>query len=323
MVNPSGQLMDTLMNSLLDASRQQPDVTSDQTTPEGPPTDVNQFPRNGWRAEDVKKCLGYTDDEYTQLYGKVEEAMRHADLIEVSLTGQRKTKLFAILEEVLPHDNAPTIPDFLRLKALHQLAIRINHNVKTRSGHAHHRKRPKGTPKNTSRPVVRSPDMRRPPSTPAATYPNPPPPPPFLTPQFAHPNPPPHPTPQTEPHAPSVVHHDLGNILLLGERDDNTQSVCSVKHLSPNPQPGAPVLMDEVTLGPWKSILVRDGVMRAPSDVITWKWGERRVKVPNDRVFRTVIEFMSAHGGFIDFDVESAHSGEWLSTLEKRLEELT
>ncbi|KAI4194415.1 MAG: hypothetical protein LQ346_003687 [Caloplaca aetnensis] len=301
------------MNSLLDASRQPQDVTSDQTTPEGPPTDVNQFPRNGWRAEDVKKCLGYTDDEYTQLYGKVEEAMRHADLIEVSLTGQRKTKLFAILEQVLPHDNAPTIPDFLRIKALHQLAIRINHNVKTRSGHAHHRKRPKGTPTNVSRPVIRSPDTRRPPSTPAATYPPPPPPPPpppFLTPQFTQPTALSQPTPQAEPHTPaSSVHHDLGNILLLGERDDNTQSICSVRQLSTNPQPGAPVVMDELTLGPWKSILVRDGVMRAPSDVITWKWGERRVKVPNDRVFRTVIEFMAAHGGFIDFDVESAHSG--------------
>ncbi|KAI4265390.1 MAG: hypothetical protein L6R35_007122 [Caloplaca aegaea] len=263
-------------------------------------SDGAQYPRNGWRAEDVKKCLGYTDDEYTDLYSKVEEAMRHADLIEVSLTGQRKTKLFAILDQVLPHENRPNVPDFLRIKALHQLAIRINHNVKTRSGHVHHRKRPNNKP----RPAVRAAETRRPPPVPATVN---------------RPNPPPPHTPQTESQVIAPGHYcGLGSMLLLAERDEHTQSTCSLKHIARNVKPGGPITVDNVSLEAWKSVLENDGVLHNPSDevTITWKWGERRVKVPNDRVLRTVVEFMSTHGGFIDFSIESAGPGEQLQTSE-------
>lgn len=273
--------MDTLMQSA---------YTPDQSASDASAIDSSQYPRNGWRAEDVKKCLGYTDDEYTDLYSKVEEAMRHADLIEVSLTGQRKTKLFAILEQVLPHESRPNVPDFLRIKALHQLAIRINHNVKTRSGHVHHRKRPN----NKSRTAVRAPETRRLPPAPVAVN---------------RPNPPPLHTPQTEAQGTPAGHYcGLGSMLLLAERDDNTQSTCSLKHIVRNVKPGAPITVDNVSLDAWRSMLENDGVLHGPSDdvSITWKWGERRVKVPNDRVLRTVVEFMSTHGGFIDFSIESA-----------------
>lgn len=301
--------MDTLVDTLMQSA-----FAPDNRSSEARSTDIDQFPRYGWKAEDVKTCLGYTEDEYNDLYTKVEEAMRHDDLLEVSLTGQRKIKLFALLNGILPHDKAPTVPDFLRIKALHQLAIRINHNVKTRSGHVHHRKRP--AQKSPRTPITsRGLETRRPPPPPAAAIPNPP---PFLTPQYGRPNPPTHPTPQNESHVMSAGHPGgLGNILLFSERDDNTQSVCSLKHIAPNTQPGAPITIDDVTLGPWKSILVKDGVMRGPTELITWKWGERRVKVPNDRVFRSVIEFMSAHGGFIDFDIEAAHSGEQCLRLDE------
>lgn len=43
--------------------------------------------------------------------------------------------------------------------------------------------------------------------------------------------------------------------------------------------------------------------------LITWKWGERLVRISNERVSRTVVEFMSIHGGFIDFRIESASPG--------------
>ncbi|KAL8903847.1 MAG: hypothetical protein Q9171_007258 [Xanthocarpia ochracea] len=289
--------MDTLMASLM-ASARQPDSASDQTTPEVHPVDVSQFPQNGWRAEDIKTCLGYTEDEYTHLYTKVEEAMRQAGLVEVSLTGQRKTKLFAILDRVITHDDAPTVPDSLRIKALHQLAIRINRNVKTRSGHPLHRKRP---PK-TKRPRPTSnvqPEKRRP------RLP--------LAPVFPVPNPSPLQTAQPEPQYINVGQYSgLGSMLLFSERDNHTQSTCSLKHIARAVRPGGPITVDNVSFDAWKTLLEKDGVLRDPADdvSITWRWGERRVKVSNDRVLRTVVEFMSTHGGFIEFDVKSATSGE-------------
>ncbi|KAL8814684.1 MAG: hypothetical protein Q9223_006111 [Gallowayella weberi] len=254
--------------------------------------DNHQFPSNGWRAEDVRRCFGYTDDQYQQLYIKVEGAMRHAGLVEVSLTGQRKTKLSAVLDAVLPHNDAPTVPDALRIKALHQLAIRINHNVKTRSGHAQHRKRP---PKHNRAAAssVMHPEMRRPRLPPG----------PVVNPS----NPPPLHTPQSESQGLTVGHYcGLGSMLLFGERDDNTQSACSLKHIARNVKPGAPITIDHVSFEAWKSLLEKDGVLRGPADdvLITWNWGERRVKVSNDRVLRTVVEFMSTHGGFIDFEIK-------------------
>ncbi|KAL8727998.1 MAG: hypothetical protein Q9166_005669 [cf. Caloplaca sp. 2 TL-2023] len=294
--------MDTLMDTLM-ASALQQDSISDKTIPETHPTDIHQFPRNGWRAEDIKKCLGYTDDEYNQLYTKVEEAMRHAELLEASLTGQRKTKLFAVLEGILPHNDAPNIPDFLRIKALHQLAIRINHNVKTRSGHAHHRKRP------TKPRRVLHPEMRRPrlPPAPVAK--------PLNTPSFH--------APQPEHQVMNVGHYcGLGSMLLFGHRDDNTQSTCSLKHIARNVRPGAPITVDHVSFDAWKSLLEKDGVLHGPADDVSimWKWGERSVKVPNDRVLRTVVEFMSTHGGFIEFNIKPAQSGEEHLTLKEAQE---
>ncbi|KAL8694536.1 MAG: hypothetical protein Q9224_003555 [Gallowayella concinna] len=283
--------MDTLMDTLM-ASAVQQDSASAQTDPGAGSLDNHYFPRSGWRAEDIRRCFGYTDDQYQELSSKVEGAMRHAGLVELSLTGQRKTKLSAVLDAVLPHDDAPTVPDFLRIRALHQLAIRVNHNVKTRSGHAQHRKRP---PKN-KRPATASvmhPEMRRPrlPPAPVVNPPNPP---------------PPH-TPQSESPGLNVGNYcGLGSMLLFGERDDNTQSTCSLKHIVRNVKPGAPITVDHVSLDAWKSLLEKDGVLRGPADdvSITWNWGERRVKIPNDRVLRTVVEFMSTHGGFINFEIK-------------------
>lgn len=293
--------MDTLMASAL-----QQDSTSDQTTPEAHPImDIDQFPKNGWRANDVRKCFGYTDDEYQQLYAKVEEAMRRAGLVEVSLTGQRKTKLSALLDQVLPHNDAPTVPDSLRIKALHQLAIRINHNVKTRSGHAQHRKRPPKNNRTHPTASVTQPGTSRlhPPPAPVVNLPTPPP---------LH-------TPQPEPQVMTVGHYcGLGSMLLFAERDDNTQSTCSLKYVARNVRPGAPITVDHVSFDAWKSLLEKDGLLRGSTDhvSITWRWGQRRVKVPNDRVLRTVVEFMSTHGGFIEFDVESATSVEEFPTSD-------
>lgn len=240
--------------------------------------------------------------------------MRQAELLETSLTGERKVKLFRLLDDVLPHSDAPDVPDFLRLKAFHQLAIRINHNVKTRAGHIHHRKRERPPPQADSSPVANVENAQvgsgsqQVPSTPGMPYPNPP---PFLTPPYRAPNPLGWPMPQSEGHVNGLSNHtDIGNIVLYCERQDKSQSVCSVKNLAPNnTPPGAPTDINNLTLGPWKSILVKDGVMRSPNDLITWHWGERRVKVSNDRVFRLVIEFMANHGGFIDFGVEAAKGG--------------
>ena len=285
------------MNDLMATALQQ-GTSSAQTTPETSSVDINQFPRNGWNAADVKSCLGYTDVEYSNLYQKVEEAMRSADLIEASLTGQRKIKLFAILDAVLPHDSLPTLPDDVRIKALHQLAIKVNGNVKKRSGHAHHRKRPGIRPPPAT---VASPETPRSLPTPAVNRPNP---------TILH-------TPQPAPQpAPQIVdvgqhHSGLGSMLLLAERDDNTQSTCSLKHIARNVRPGTPIAVDAVSFDAWISILKRDGVIRGPDDnvIITWKWGERLVRVPNERVLRSVVDFMSTHGGFIDFRVESASFG--------------
>lgn len=289
------------MNDLM-ASALQQGTSSDQTTPETSSVDINQFPRNGWNAADVKSCLGYTDVEYSNLYQKVEDAMRSADLIEASLTGQRKIKLFAVLDAVLPHDSLPTLPDDVRIKALHQLAIKVNGNVKKRSGHAHHRKRPGIRPPPAT---VASTETRRSLPTPAANRPNP---------TILHtPQPAPQPAPQLAPQIVDVgqYHSGLGSMLLLAERDDNTQSTCSLKHIARNVRPGAPIAVDTVSFDAWNSILKRDGVIRSPDDnvTITWKWGERQVRVPNERVLRSVVDFMSTHGGFIDFRVESATSG--------------
>ncbi|KAL8913319.1 MAG: hypothetical protein Q9172_007307 [Xanthocarpia lactea] len=289
--------MDTLMASLMTSALQQ-DSASDQTTPEVHPVDVHQFPQNGWRAQDIKACLGYTDDEYTHLYAKVEEAMRHAGLVEVSLTGQRKTKLFAILDRVITHNDAPTVPDSLRIKALHQLAIRINHNVKTRSGHPLHRKRPLKSKRPRPTSIVQ-PERRRPPLPPA--------------PVVTIPNPPPLHTAQPDSQFMNVGQYSgLGSMLLFSERDNHTQSTCSLKHIAPSVRPGARITVDNVSFDAWKTLLEKDGVLRDSADdvSITWRWGERRIKVSNDRVLRTVVEFMSTHGGFIEFDVKSATSGE-------------
>ena len=293
------------MSDLMATALQQ-GTSSDQTTPETCSVDITQFPRNGWNAADIKSCLKCTDAEYSNLYQKVEEAMQSADLIEASLTGQRKIKLFSVLDAVLPHDSSPTLPDDVRIKALHQLAIKVNGNVKKRSGHAHHRKRPGiRSPPAT----VASTETRRSLPTPTPNRPNPT----LLhTPQ---PAPQPAPRPAARP-APQIVdvgqyHSGIGSMLLLAERDDNTQSTCSLKHIVRNARPGAPIAVDAVSFEAWNSILKRDGVIRGPGDnvVITWKWGERLVRVPNERVLRSVIDFMSTHGGFIDFRVESASSG--------------
>ena len=285
--------MDRLMNTFMATAPQQ-NVPSDQTTPEARPMDIQQFPRNGWTAADVKHCLGSTDDDYNNLYTKVEEGMRRADLIEASLTGQRKTKLFAILDAILPHDSLPSVPDYLRIKALHQLAIKINGNVKKRSGHVHHRKRPGNIPPRTT---VTSPETKRSVPTLAASRPNPP---------TLH-------TPQPATQIADVGKYcGLGSMVLLAERADNTQSTCSLKHIARNVKPGAPKTVDNVSFDAWNVLLKRDGIIRGPSDdvLISWKWGERLVKISNDRVLRTVVEFMFTHGGFIDFRIESASSGE-------------
>ena len=275
------------------ASALQQTDSPDQTTSEDSPMDIQQFPRNGWTAADIKRCLGCTDIEYNNLYNRVEEAMRRADLIEVSLTGQQKTKLFGILDAVKPHDSLPTIPDYLRIKALHQLAIKVNGNVKKRSGHAHHRKRTEKRP----RPNVPIPETQQSHPEPAVSRPNPL---PLHTPP---------PATQT---ADVGVYCGLGSMLLLAERDDGSQSTCSLKHIARNVKAGAPITVDSVSFEAWKSLLKKDGVMRGPSDnaLIKWKWGERLVNVPNDRVLRTVVEFMSTHGGFIDFRIEPPTSGE-------------
>lgn len=288
------------MTDLMATALQQ-SISSDQTTPETSSVDINQFPRNGWNAADVKSCLGCTDVDYSNLYHPVEEAMRSADLIEASLTRQRKIKLFAVLNAVLPHDSLPTLQDDVRIKALHQLAIKVNGNVKKRSGHTHHRKRPrKGPPPGT----VTSTQTRRELPAPAEHRPNP---------TLLH----------TPPPAPQIVdvgqnHTGLGSMLLLAERDDNTQSTCSLKHVARNVRPGAPTAVDAVSFDAWKSILKRDGVIRGPGDnvLITWKWGERLVRVPNERVLRSVVDFMSRHGGFIDFRVEPASSGKRENLIE-------
>ena len=261
--------------------------------------DIQQFPRNGWTAADIKRCLGCTDIEYNNLYTRVEEAMRRADLIEVSLTGQQKTKLFGILDAVMPHDSLPAIPDYLRIKALHQLAIKVNGNVKKRSGHAHHRKRTEKRP----RPNVTGPETQQSHPESAVSRPNPL---PLHTPQ---------PAPQIAPQIADVgVYCGLGSMLLLAERDNGLQSTCSLKHIARNVKAGAPITADNVSFEAWRTLLKKDGVILGPSDdaEIKWKWGERLVKVPNDRVLRTVVEFMCTHGGFIDFRIESPSSGEQL-----------
>ena len=279
--------MGTLMASALQND------SADQATSESSSMDIQQFPRNGWTAADIKRCLGCTDIDYNNLYSRVEEAMRGAELIEVSLTGQQKTKLFGILDAVMPHDSLPTIPDYLRIKALHQLAIKVNGNVKKRSGHAHHRKRTEKRPSTN----VTSPETPQSRPEPAVSRPNPPP---------LH-------TPQPAPQIADVgVYCGLGSMLLLAERNDGSQSTCSLKHIVRNVKTGAPIAVDNVSFEIWKSLLKKDGVIRGPNDdaIIKWKWGERLVTVPNDRVLRTVVEFMSTHGGFIDFRIQSPSSGE-------------
>ena len=287
--------MENLMGTL-QASAFQPGDSPDQTTSEASSMDIQQFPRNGWTAADIKRCLGCTDVDYNNLYGKVEEAMRRADLIEVSLTGQQKTKLFGILDAVTPHDSLPTVPDYLRIKALHQLAIKVNGNVKKRSGHAHHRKRTKNRPRIT----VPIPETQLSHSEPEVSRPNPPP----LRP------------PQPAPLIADIgVYRGLGSMLLLAERGDGTQSICSLKHIARNVKAGAPITVENVSLSAWKSLLKKDGVIRDPSDEasIRWQWGERLVKIQSDGALRTVVEFMSTHGGFIDFRIDSSNSGEQVS----------
>ncbi|KAL8836803.1 MAG: hypothetical protein Q9170_002764 [Blastenia crenularia] len=311
--------METLMDSLI-ASALQNNSTSDQTTPEDQSTETHLYPRNGWRAEDIKKCLGYTDDQYTHLYSKVEEAMRHANLIEVSLTGNRKTMLFAILDALLPHNDAPTVPDFLRIKALHQLAIRINHNVKTRSGHAHHRKRP---PKLDRVPIP--PELRRKggrPPGPAKSSNQPPRPAPPHTPAVNPPIPATLQTVQPETPTTSASHYcGIGSMLLLAERDDGVQSTCSLKHITRGLRSGAPMTVDNVSFDAWKAILEKDGVLRGAEDDVSimWRWAEKHVKVTGDRVLRTVVEFMSTHGGFIEFSIKSTDLGKKPYTVEAEL----
>ena len=280
------------MGTLMASALQQSD-SPDQTTSEASSMDIQQFPRNGWTAADIKRCLGCTDIDYNNLYSKVEEAMRSADLIEVSLTGQQKTKLFGILDAVMPHDSLPTIPDYLRIKALHQLAIKVNGNVKKCSGHAHHRKRSEKRPRAN----IKSSETQN--SLPA--------------PAVSPPNPIPLHTPQHAPRTSDVgVYYGLGSMLLLAERDDGSQSTCSLKHIIRNVKAGAAITVDNVSFEAWKSLLKKDGVIRGPNDhaLIKWKWGERLVVIPNDRVLRSVVEFMSTHGGFIDFRIESSVPGE-------------
>ena len=283
--------MDNLMDTLMAATALNRDSTSDQTTPEARTTNNHQYPRSGWNAADVKRCLGYTDVQYSNLYNRVEEAMRHADLIEVSLTGPRKTKLVGILDRLLPHDSMPALPDYLRIKALHQLATKINGNIKKRSGHAQHRTRidkKRGPPIR----VTTAPAPGRPPSAPSANPPN--------LPSLR--------TPQSRPPTVDVGPYcGLGSMLLVAERDNKTQSTCSLKHIVRNVGTGAPITVDTVSFDAWRSLLEKDGVLRGPDDDVTisWKWDGRLIQVPNERVLRTVVEFMSTHGGFLDFRLES------------------
>ncbi|KAL8773738.1 MAG: hypothetical protein Q9209_001506 [Squamulea sp. 1 TL-2023] len=301
--------MDTLMDTLM-ASALQRDSTSNQTTPEAPPMDIRQFPSNAWRAEHIKRCFGYTKTEYNNLYSKVEGAMRHSGLLEVGLTGQRKTRLSTVLDGVLSHNDAPTVPDHLRMKALHQLAIRINHNVKTRSGHVLQRKKPQDPYQQGTTSVTHQ-ELRRPRLPPGpATVPN-------------LPNPPSlQPPPPDPPIMQAARYCGLGSMLLFTERDDHTQSTCLLKHIARHVRPGAPITVDHVNFDAWKSLLEIDGVLRGATDdvSITWKWGERHINVPNERVLRTVIEFMSTHGGFIEFYIKSSSSGEAFFIVVELLE---
>ncbi|KAL8646560.1 MAG: hypothetical protein Q9226_006806 [Calogaya cf. arnoldii] len=307
--------MDTLMDSLM-ASAMQHENTSDLADSETNSTDMHRFPQNGWKSADIKKCFGYTDDQYTRLYGRVEKAMCQANLIEHSLTGERKTQLETLLNQALPENDVPNVPNSLRLKALQQLASRIKHNVKTKSGRALYRKGLPSTNNPGSRSVttVMHPQMQQPrvPSAPILTAPNPTVPNQTI-PQPTVPNPPPLHTAQPQPVVANAVQpSSLGSMLLLSEREDRTQSTCSLRHIARNVRPGAPISVENLSFEAWKTLLLADGVLRNPMDnaSIMWKWGGRHVKVPNDRVLRTVVEFMATRGGFIEFYIKSAELGE-------------
>lgn len=296
------KLMDTLMDSLM-ASALQHENTSDPADSEANSIDAHHFPPNGWKSADIKKCFGYTDNEYTRLYGKVEKAMCQAGLVEHSLTGDRKTQLSALLDQALPHDDVPSVPNSLRIKALQQLASRIKHNVKTKSGRALYRKGLPSTNNPGSRSVMH-PEMRRPrvPPAPTVTAPK------SSVPNPTVPNPPPLHTARPQPLVANVAQSSgLGSMLLLSEREDRTQSTCSLRHIARNIRPGAPINVENLSFEAWKILLLADGVLSDPTDnaSIMWKWGGRHVKVPNDRVLRTVVEFMSTRGGFIEFYIKS------------------
>lgn len=300
--------MDTLMDSLVESARQY-ENTSDPADSESPSAENHHFPLNGWKSADIKKCFGYTDDQYTRLYGKVEKAMCQAGLVEHSLTGDRKTQLAALLDQALPHDAVPNVQNSLRIKALQQLASRIKHNVKTKSGRALYRKGLPSTNHPGSRSVIH-PEMRRPPVPPAPIVPvqN------SSVPNAPVPNPPPLHTAQPQPVVANVAHASaLGSILLLSEREDHTQSTCSLRHIARNLRPGAPIGVENLSFDAWKTLLLADGVLRSPGDnaLIMWKWGGRLVKVPNDRVLRTVVEFMSTRGGFIEFFIKPSGELSW------------
>ncbi|KAL8883859.1 MAG: hypothetical protein Q9215_007968 [Flavoplaca cf. flavocitrina] len=276
------------MDSLV-ASARQYENTSDQADSESPSTDNHHFPQNGWKSADIKKCFGYNDDQYTRLYGKVEKAMCQAGLVEHSLTGDWKTQLAALLDQALPHDAVPNVRNSLRIKALQQLASRIKHNFKTKSGRALYRQ---GL-LSTNHPVpVQNPSVL---NTPV-------------------PNPPPLHTAQPQPAVANVAQASaLGSMLLLSEREDHTQSTCSLRHIARNLRPGAPIGVENLSFDAWKTLLLADGVLRSPGDnaLIMWKWGGRLVKVPNDRVLRTVVEFMSTRGGFIEFFIKPSGELSW------------
>ncbi|KAL8668294.1 MAG: hypothetical protein Q9168_007071 [Polycauliona sp. 1 TL-2023] len=298
--------MDTLMDSLM-ASALEQETTSEMADSESPPMEPHHFPQNGWRSADIKKCLSLTDIQYTVLYAKVEKAMCHAGLVERSLTGDRKTQLLALLDQAMPHDAVPNVRNSLRMKALQQLASRIKHNVKTKSDRAQHRKDPPSDNARGTRYVVH-PEMRRPkvpplPKTtgPKATVPH------STSPNPTATNPPPPHTAPPQALVASVGHPSgLGNMMLLSEREDHTQSTCSLRHIARNVRQGAPIGVENLSFEAWKTLLLADGVLHNPNDnaSIMWKWGGREVTVPNDRVLRTVVEFMSTRGGFIEFYIK-------------------
>ncbi|KAL8723196.1 MAG: hypothetical protein Q9225_000462 [Loekoesia sp. 1 TL-2023] len=271
------------LEPLVTYNQPRPSETMDQPERRSHSPDLPQLPSGRWRVPEIRQHLELTQEEYDKLYLDLETAMRLKDMVGVKglARSTQRTKLYTLFAKVYTRFDADPAKSGLKIKALTQLALRINSNTKRKGERKRYREHAVPTTQatvNSSKPWTKPRSTDPGPDQPIDPIPTP------LVPGESRSSPGLHKHPVT------------GNMTLLGVRDQASTSLCRLTDVVPTGKPTNKICPDDLSFDTWRAILQEDGVLSSRTDdVIWWSMGQYHFQVNNDRSFRAAVNQMLIH----------------------------